>query len=301
MKKRMRMIAKQPRTKLASVIILLLVCICIAGCTFGSAVIPVNAGDTEDAPPAATPTAAVQTPELTVYREEAILYEQPEADQVCIRVEPSVLRERLSYFYIPPEEAQEWLIPRVEALELTGEPFDRRWEGKKETGWQLYYNDIAFLVFEDGCLYYTYDDAETGIMECLIEAPELCGYIQTMLQEELGYYRFDPANIINIRSAKLEIGNRELYYTQTVTDVETLKKFENWFSNAEYIFGGADCMNQCARLELTLDSGEVVKLSMAADSCSNFAINGVYYDYRPTADWDNIEFFGCFDEIPWEW
>ena len=302
LKKRMRMIVKQPRTKLVSLVILLFVCICIAGCTFGSAVVPVDAGDagdTEDAPPAATPTAAVQPPEPSM-SQEAILYEQPEADQVCIRVEPPVLRERLSYFYIPSEEAQERLIPRVEALNLTGEPFARRWEGKKETGWQLYYNDLAFLVFEGGYLYYTYTD-ETGIMECLIEDPELCGYIQNMLQEELGYYRFDPAKIENIRSAKLEIGNRELYYTQTVTDVETLKKFENWFSGAEYIFGGADCMNQCACLELTLDSGEVVRLSMAADSCSNFAINGVYYDYRPTADWDNIEFFGCFDEIPWEW
>ena len=160
---------------------------------------------------------------------------------------------------------------------------------------------MAFMVFEGGYLYYTYDDGENGIMECLIEDPKLCDYIQIRLQEELDYRRFDPAKIKNIRSAKLEVGAGQEYYTQTITDEETLEQFENWFSNAEYIFGGADCVNQCACLELALAGGETVRLSMAADSCPNFAINGVYYDYRPAADWDNSEFFGCFDEIPWEW
>ena len=57
----------------------------------------------------------------------------------------------------------------------------------------------------------------------------------------------------------------------------------------------------CACLELTLANGEVVSLSVAADSCPNFAVNGVYYDYRPTAVWDSREFYECFDEIPWGW
>lgn len=47
MKKRMRMIAEQPRTRLVSLLVLLLVCVSIAGFTFGSAV---DNRDTKDEP-----------------------------------------------------------------------------------------------------------------------------------------------------------------------------------------------------------------------------------------------------------
>ena len=71
------------------------------------------------------------------------------------------------------------------------------------------------MVFEGEYLYYTYDDAENGSMECLIEEPELCDYIQSMLQEELDYAPFDVTKIHDILSAKLEVcslsTNREAY------------------------------------------------------------------------------------------
>ena len=69
---------------------------------------------------------------------------------------------------------------------MEGQPFDRRWEGHKEKGWQIIYNDMEIRVFEGGYLYYTYDD-EKGMMECFIEAPKLCDYIQIMLTEKTGY------------------------------------------------------------------------------------------------------------------
>lgn len=331
LKKRMQMIVKQPRTKLISLLILLLVCISIVGCTFGSAV---DIADTKDEPAGndnavvnndaflmedmvaddavdegqnqidekQNPIDEVHYSDNIIYTE-GILYQQAETDKVCIRVEPSVLRDNLTYYYIPEDEDQEWLMDRVKLLDINGEPFARRWEGKKETGWRIFYNDIEFMGFEGGYLYYTYDD-ENGVMECLIEDPKLCDYIQIMLQEELDYYRFDVTKIESILSARLDVCSHSTnyeVYSQTITDEEILKQFENWFSNAGYIYGGMGCANECACLELTLVSGEVVRLSIATDSCSNFGINGVYYDYRPTTDWDNREFFGCFDEIPWEW
>ena len=88
--------------------------------------------------------------------------------------------------------------------------------------------------------------------------------------------------------------------SSTMTDAKTLQKFEKWFRNAEYIYGGTECGKQCACLELTLANGDVVKLSMATDSCPNFHIGGVAYDYRPTLDWNNSEFYKCFNAIPWE-
>ena len=230
-----------------------------------------------------------------------MLYEQPESDKVCIKVQPSMIREYAYYYYIPTDKDQEWLSAQVEALDLEGQPFDRRWEGHKEKGWQIIYNDMEIRVFEGGYLYYTYDDVK-GMMECFIEAPKLCDYIQIMLTEKIGYQNYDVSDIKDIVSAKLDVKSTFTggqFYSQIITDAETLQKFEEWFSNAEYIYGGTECGTQCACLELTLANGDVVKLSMATDSCPNFHINGVAYDYRPVLDWNNSEFYKCFNEIPW--
>ncbi len=232
--------------------------------------------------------------------QDIMLYEQPETDKVCIKVQPSMIREQTFYYYIPTGKEQEWLSVQMEALDLEGEPWDRRWEGHKEKGWQIVYNDMEIRAFEGGYLYYTYDD-EKGMMECFIEAPKLCDYIQIMLMEKAGYQNYDVSNIKDIVSAKLDVNcifTGKQFYTQTITDAQTLQKFEEWFRNAEYIRGGTDCGNECACLELTLANGDVVKLSMATDSCPNFSLDGVAYDYRPVSDWDNREFFKCSNEIP---
>ena len=232
-----------------------------------------------------------------------MLYEQPESDKVCIKVQPAMIAEYAYYYYIPTDKDQEWLSAQVEALDLEGQPFDKRWEGHKEKGWQIIYNDMEIRVFEGGYLYYTYDD-EKGLKECFIEAPKLCDDIQTMLTEEIGYQNYDVSDIKDIVSAKLDVKSTLTggqFYSQTITDAETLQKFEEWFSNAEYIYGGTECGTQCACLELTLANGDVVKLSMATDSCPNFHIDGVAYDYRPVSDWNNSEFYKCFNEIPWEY
>ena len=232
-----------------------------------------------------------------------MLYEQPEADKICIKVQPSMVREYAYYYYIPTDKDQEWLSAQVEALDLEGKPFDKRWEGHKERGWQIIYNGAEIRAFEGGYLYYTYDDAN-GLMECFIEAPKLCDYIQIMLSEEIGYQDFDVSKIKDIVSAKLDVKSALTggqFYSQTITDAETLQTFEEWFRNAKYIYGGTECGTQCACLALTLADGEVVKLSMATDSCPNFHIGGVAYDYRPVSDWNNREFYKCFNEIPWEY
>ena len=232
-----------------------------------------------------------------------MLYEQPESDKVCIKVQPAMIAEYAYYYYIPTDKDQEWLSAQVEALDLEGQPFDKRWEGHKEKGWQIIYNDMEIRVFEGGYLYYTYDD-EKGLKECFIEAPKLCDDIQTMLTEEIGYQNYDVSDIKDIVSAKLDVKSMFTggkLYSQTITDDKTLQKFEAWFRNAEYMYVGTECGTQCACLELILANGDVVKLSMATDSCPNFHIGGVAYDYRPVTDWNNSEFYKCFNEIPWEY
>ena len=231
--------------------------------------------------------------------QDIILYEQPETDKVCIKVQPSMLRENAYYYYIPTEKDQEWLSARIQELDIEGQPFEKRWEGHKERGWQIIYNDMEIRAFE-GYLYYTYD-GEDGVMECFIEVPKLCDYIQIMLMENAVYQDCDVSRIKDIVSAKLDVkssSNGGQFYSQTITDKDTLQKFEDWFSNAEYMHSGTECGTKYACLELTLANGDVVRLSMATDSCPYFNMDGVTYDYRPTSDWNNSEFYKCFDEIP---
>lgn len=233
-----------------------------------------------------------------------VLMRQAKRHKVCIAVEPSVLRTYSCYYYIPDDKDQEWLQQYLETMPIEGKTCDEKWTGIKEKGWQIAYKDKCFMVFEGGYLKDSYLDESGKVIEYLVEAPKLCDYIQIMLQERLGYVQFHPADIKNIISAKLDVHststNKE-FYTQTITDEETLKLFEDWFSHAEYIYGGAECGNQDACLELVMANGEVVSLSVATDSCPNFGINGLYYDYRPESVWDNREFFEQFDEIPWDW
>lgn len=231
------------------------------------------------------------------------LYNLAQEDKVCIRVEPSVLRDYLFYYYIPEDEDQEWIRKFMESLPPEQRDYEGMPTGMKETGWQIIWQGKEFRGFEGGYLCDSYVDEKLGYVECFVEVPKLCDYIQIMLQEKIDYYRFDPAEINNIISAKLDVCGfitNDTFYSQTITDEEILKKFEEWFSHAEYIYGGADCGNQDACLELLLESGERVRLSIATDSCPNFGINGMYYDYRPLIDWDNREFFECFDEIVWQ-
>ncbi len=235
---------------------------------------------------------------------DAILAREVQEDKVCIAVQPSVLRKYSFYYYIPEGSEQKRLQELIEDLPLEPNLYAGERKGMKEKGWQIAYNHMLFRVFEGGYLEYNFVDETGEIVEYFVEAPKLCGEIQNMLQEQLNYEPYNPADIADIVSAKLDAQGMltdDKLYSQTITDEETLELLANWFSNAEYIYGGADCGNQNACLELVLANGDMVRLSIATDSCTNFGINGVYYDYRPVSDWDNKEFFALFDEIPWVW
>lgn len=314
MKKRMQLIVNRPQTKFRALLALVLVCVWITGCTFGSAVSekssPIQIKEEKGAEEYVereenvieSDTQNDTENENRVEAGQVMLKSFPEEDKVCIRVQPSVLREDISSFYIPEDADQEWLQRFIKGMPAEGKPYQKRWEGMKETGWQIYYQDRQFVVFEGGYVYYHYVNEANEEMEYFEEVPKLCDYIQILLLEKLGYDKFDPADIKGILSAKLDVRcvftDNELY-SQTITDRKTLKLFEDWFRNARYIYGGMECGNQCSCLELTLEDGRTVRLSMAADNCPNFAINGVYYDYRPSPDWNQEEFYACFDEIPW--
>ncbi len=342
MKRRIKLLKNKPRTRLITLAVTLILCCGMIGCTYGSAANDNRGGAqvspelTDTLPPAAqtdtqktesenetemqtesntaieietetetAPEPESASPESMVYHN-TTLYRAPEPGQVCILVQPSMVRDYLDYYYIPSGDAQD----QLQSLMARTEPDWQKnsdhsiiaGQNLKETGYQLYYEDRIYTVFEGGYLYTTDVDEERGGVESLVRSEALCDLTQQLLSENLGYEPVDITQIHDIVSARLDVCSIFTdweFYSQTITDPDTLALFEDWFCNARYILWGAGCGNENACLELTLSDGNVIRLSMAIDSCSNFGVNGVYYDYRPKASWDNTAFYHLFDEIPW--
>lgn len=233
---------------------------------------------------------------------EVALYSAPVENKVCIQVAPPGVRDQLNYYYIPDGFEQEKLTAVIGNLTDAWPVADKNWKDMKEAGYKICYNDEEYVALEGGYLLIT-KDTEDGTTQLLAWMKGTCDLIEGLLSDHLDYEPVDITQIKDIQSATLEVCGvltNDKYYSQTITDKEVLEQFAEWFRNAEYIRGGVDCCNKDSCLSLTLASGEVVKLSLATDSCSNFGVNGVYYDYRPEENWDNTEFFSYFDEIPWE-
>lgn len=247
-----------------------------------------------------------------VVYEQIHLYSEPEPDKVCIRVTPSVIREYVYYYFVPEDGWRNKLEAMMSNLEKNWrekgwqkyniQDFNMQREDMKDAGWQIYYNGIEYRAFKGGYLYALYED-EHQSMELWLHDEEIYDYVEQMLSDCMDYKPIDITDLEDIVSAKLDICSISTnweYYSQTITDKETLKIFENWFRNAKYKPGGYDCGASDSCLELTLENGEVIKMSLATDGCPVLVVNGVWYDYRPTSDWQNPEFYKYFDEIPWD-
>lgn len=248
---------------------------------------------------------ATESEEGILYNNVA-LYSEKKENQVCIELQPSIIRPSISYYYIPAGALQKQLTELVGSLKPEPESADFGWKGMRESGWKLHYQDLILTAFDGGYLHCLQEDPSTdSSVEYLVQDLQLFDMVQTTLAQTLDYRPFDITQIKEVTSAKLEMQNLFTGYerrSQTITDPETLRTLEDLFCNAAYIYGGAACGNEGACLELTLADGRTVRLSMSADSCTNYGINGVYYDYRPAehrkdGSWQSSDFYQYFDQI----
>lgn len=294
---------KKRRMRLFSLLIFMILCSCVSGCANNNPKPEETKKPKNNISEAAIEETNMPKVASTISEDEmmyhgTILYHQSAEDKVCLRIAPPGVRKYVNYYYIPTGEIQKKLLGYMDGLEGPWEVKDRRWEGMKETGCWLYYKGKNYRIFEGG--YFYSSDDENGEKELLVHEKDMYDYIQQILWEQLDYRPYDIAQIKDIASARLEMQAKGQLYSQTVTEKETLEQFEDWFRNGEYILGGVECGNQSANLELTLKNGDIIQLSMATDSCTNFGVNGVYYDYRPEGGWYSENFFQRFDQIPWE-
>lgn len=315
MKKRISVIAKRRKTSRIALVVTVVLSVACIGCTFGE---PVNeeiltqmdeSGITNTD---ASKEATNEENEINKIEEEnqsdvdnitqkySNVYTKPQKDKVCILIQPSELREQLDYYYIPENEVQEELKILLNSMEvLSGvDPKKPNLKLDFSCNWSLEYDDKYYQVFESGYII----GPGTIFYE---QNPELIDKVNQVLLKELNYGSKDIDKINNLTSATLSIKSFRTDYQlceQTITNEDKLKDLEVWFCNAKRVSGAYDCGNNEAVLLLKTESGQEMKISLATDDCPIFAIDGVYYDYRPEdkvmEGWYSDHVFDMFDQIP---
>ena len=315
MRKRITMIAKRKKTSRVALILTVVLSAACIGCTFGK---PVEGTISEEI------NATDENKEVSNNMEEFEMvegentfgideitqkypnvYTQPKKDKVSILIQPSEIREQLNYYYIPTEEVQEELKRLLDSTEVLSEEEQGKTKGKLgfSSSWSLEYDDKQYEIFESGyMLRYDIEFKETVFCN---QNLELIDKVNNLLVQELNYGIIDIGIIDDLTSVTLSVKDFRTNYQlceQTVTDEDKLKDLEQWFRNAKRVSGGYDCGNNGAALLLKTASGQEIKMSLAADDCTIFAINGIYYDYRPadkvTEGWYSNHVFDMFDQIP---
>ncbi len=333
MKKRITLIAGETKKSVIALIAVIILSVGCIGCTFGKPVTETSVGESDSNVSQELNTdenideqqAEVNVENQTaesfennestdeLIRKYPNLYTEPQEDKVCIIVQPSEVREQLEYYYIPEGDKQEELKEIMNTLEM----LDKEEKSQLLTGikkgkvdshwsWNIIYNGKKYDVYGEG--YFSSRELEGEIVGPYVyydQKQELYEKINDLLVRDLDYGYVDISTIKDIVSATLTVKayrTDHKLYSQTITDAESLKKLEQWFSNAKPVPGVYDCECDGASLVLKTASGEDIKTSLAADSCTLFAVNGVFYDYRPKEkvyeNWDSEQVYGLFDQIP---
>ena len=326
MKKRISRIAKESKTNVMALLAVLILSACCMGCTLGR---PLKNSDTENEEGLKTEEVLQENQEKeeaetekTLAKEENItdtmvekynLYTEPQEGKVCIRVQPSEIREQLDYYYIPSEEIQEELKEMLNHMEelLEGNKVDvitQIQSGEIDTywNWSIIYNKKYYKVYGEGYFASLEMGTENIGPEVFYESNlRLYERISNLLIQDLDYGIVDLSTIKDLTSATLQVkAKRTDYklYTQTIADKESLKKLEQWFSNAREIVGLYDCESDSAALLLETANGDKIRMSLAADGCTIFSINGVFYDFKPNEklveEWHSNHVYELFDRIP---
>ena len=177
-----------------------------------------------------------------------------------------------------PTEAGSWRYAVIEDQEAavaafekaTGAIYSDEWwiKGDRTKGLFVEYNGEIWDFVESGELVYALgrvkaEDAAELYALCA-EAASAAGWKETVSPEQLK----------GITAATLRASGREI----SLTDAEALGKLEAMLSGGEYELGGTGCPFS-ARLDVQLESGEVLTVALATDSCGVWMSEGYYYSY----------------------
>ena len=223
-----------------------------------------------------------------------LLHEEADPEKICIGILPTTLSTSYAdFWYIIPEN-QELLLEYFEAAEAKAT--ELQWDSDiAQSGWVIEYQGQCWWAMEDGSFR---GDRTIG--------PDDAKTLYDICREEIKEAGFGnpvrPQDITGIISATLSwnggttiMDPDHLKGAVNVTEPYILKRLEALFSDSRY-YGSVQCPFG-ALLELTLENGETLVLSMATDSCASWMSEGMAYGYGEMTNVGiegNEEFYSFF-------
>lgn len=177
-----------------------------------------------------------------------------------------------------PTEAGFWRYAVIEDQEAAAAAFEKatgaiysdEWwiKGDRTLGLMVEYNGEIWDFVESGELVYALgrvkaEDA-ADLYQLCAEAARAAGWKATIA----------PHQLSGITSATLRAGGKEIVLTDSVA----LGKLEDMLTAGKYALGGTSCPFT-VRLDVTLESGEILTIALAADSCGVWMSEGYYYEF----------------------
>ena len=192
------------------------------------------------------------------------LLEHPEPGKICVSFLPTESGGAWRYAVIEDQEAA------IAAFEkATGAIYSDEWwiKGDRTAGLTVVYGDYWDFV-ESGELVYALGRVKA---EDAAELYDLCA----ATAREMGWKEaISPQQLKGIVSATLRQGETKV----PLTDAAALAKLESMLAAGTYELGGTGCPFT-ALLDMELETGEVLTVALATDSCGVWMSEGYYYSY----------------------
>ena len=226
--------------------------------------------ETVEAPATTAAVATTETvetvPETTAAPTVPVALEDNVAGKVCVGFIPT---EAGSWRYAVIED-QEAAVAAFE--KATSAIYSDEWwiKGDRTRGLFVEYNGEIWDFVESGELVYALgrvkaEDA-ADLYDLCAEAAREAGWKDAVAPEQLA----------GMVSATLRQG--DLALTLTLTDGAALEKLEAMLVGGKYALGGTGCPFT-AWLDVEVESGEVLTIALATDSCGVWMSEGYYYEY----------------------
>lgn len=235
-----------------SILLVLCLTICLTAC-----------GNEQGVSSTVPVTETVEMTETTAPATEATVAVEPTQPEVVVGFLPT----NKPWQYVAIEDQQAAVTAMEKAIHAIYS--DEWWiKGDRTNGLQVEYQGEIWTFVESGELVYPLgrvkaEDAADLLALCE-EAARGAGWKESV----------KPEQITGVVSATLHrMGN-----VYPLTDAASLDKLEAMLSTSQYVLGGTGCPFN-ALMELELETGEVLPIALAIDSCGAWLSEGYYYEY----------------------
>lgn len=209
-------------------------------------------------------TETVEMTETTAPATEAAVATEPEQPEVVVGFLPT---EAGAWKYVPIADQQAAVAAMEKAIHAIYS--DEWWiKGDRTNGLQVEYQGEIWTFVESGELVYPLGRVKAE------DAADLLALCEEAVRGAGWKESVKPEQITGVVSATLHrMGN-----VYPLTDAASLDKLEAMLSTSQYVLGGTGCPFN-ALLELELETGEVLPIALAIDSCGAWLSEGYYYEF----------------------